>query len=118
MGNILTRKTEKTTEDIYKFDIKVADKIRSIVKDPECGYCRHPEFSESILILKETKKVISSDEEQWYFKDEEYGGWSISEVFITHHLTLDEYIKKYCTFHKFGENDSAILIPVYYKESN
>ncbi len=111
MGNLLTRQT--TTEIVYKFDIKVADKIRTIVKDPECGYCRHPEFSESILILKETKKVISSDEHQWYSKLPNYG-WSISEVYITHHLTLGQYIKKYCTFHKIGD----LLIPVYCEKLN
>jgi hypothetical protein len=108
MGNLMNKQTDTNKDDVYHFNIKIADKIREIVKDHECGYCRHPEFSESILILKETKKVISSDEDQWYFNDSQCG-WTITELYINHHLTLDEYVKKYCTFHKFGE----FMIPVY-----
>ena len=110
MGNLINKPTDKPPDkdDVYKFNIKAFPKLREIVKDPESGYQRHPQFGESILILKETKRVVSSDEYQWFFKDPTVG-WTITEVDYGKYLTLGEYVKKYCEFKQFGE----FVIPVY-----
>lgn len=44
--------------------------IESLVRD---GYSRHPEFNQSILIVKGTDAVISSDEHKWYHYYKEIG---------------------------------------------
>jgi hypothetical protein len=80
--------------------------IESLVRD---GYSRHPEFNQSILIVKGTDAVISSDEHKWYHYYKEIGSWAISDAHYDRYLSCDEYIKKCCDIKIID----GVKIPVY-----
>jgi hypothetical protein len=88
-------------------------KIMELVKDPESGYQRHPQFGEFILVPNQISNVISSNENQYYRKIEGTY-WVSTEVHYDKHLNLEEYIEKYCEFKQFeGSQGETLLIPVY-----
>ena len=88
-----------------KDDFK-AKKITELVKKGE--YQEHPQFKKHILVPNETTTVISSDENQYYRKIQGMG-WVSTALHYNKHLSLEEYIKKYC---KIIEYD-CLLIHVY-----
>lgn len=89
-----------------KDDFIKAKKITELVKKGE--YQEHPQFKKHILVPNETTTVISSDENQYYRKIQGMG-WVSTALHYNKHLTLEEYIKKYC---KIIEYD-CLLIHVY-----
>lgn len=115
MGNVFQKENEVEKEvKVYGFNNENAKKIRQLVKDPESGYQRNPVFSEIILLPKTTTRVISSDEEQYFHRIPKFG-WSITELDFGKHLSVSEYIKKYCEFKQFeqGSEGETLWIPVY-----
>jgi hypothetical protein len=88
-----------------KDDFK-AKKITELVKKGE--YQEHPQFKKHILVPNETTTVISSDENQYYRKIQGMG-WVSTALHYNKHLSLEEYIKKYC---KIIEYD-CLLIHMY-----
>jgi hypothetical protein len=83
-------------------------KIMELVKDPESGYQRHPQFGEFILVPNQISNVISSDQRQYYRKIEGTY-WVSTQVHYLNHLSLEQYIEKYCELKQIGD----LLIPVY-----